>query len=144
MLQRSEPESGSDVDVDIAPPRDICVLTVDDQESFLGAARQLVAASPGFCIVGEATCGEEAIKAAAALAPQLVLMDIHMPGIGGVAAAKAVIANDPDLVVVLTSIDDEPWYEEMAAAVGAVAFVRKQDLRPRLLRQLWDGSRPVA
>jgi DNA-binding NarL/FixJ family response regulator len=65
---------------------DVTILAVDDHEAFRDVLRDLIAAAPGFLLVGEARSGEEAIGAVDVLLPKLVLMDVTMPGIGGVAA----------------------------------------------------------
>ena len=63
------------------------VLTVDDQAVFRGIAREVIDATPGFEAVGEAASGEEALAAVARLDPQLVLLDVRMPGLDGVDVA---------------------------------------------------------
>jgi len=70
------------------------VLIVDDQIPFRRAARMVMAATPGFEVVGEAVTGEEAIEQFEALDPGLVLMDINLPGISGVDALK-ILREDP-------------------------------------------------
>ena len=73
------------------------VLIVDDQMPFRMAARTVVGVTPGFEVVGEAKSGEEAVEQVDALAPQLVLMDINMPGMGGIAAARQITAEHPEV-----------------------------------------------
>jgi two-component system, NarL family, invasion response regulator UvrY len=124
-----------------APPRDarivtaVSVLTVDDQAVFRSVARELVAATPGFAQVGEAASGAEALSAVATLHPQLVLLDVRMPGMDGVETARRIRSVYPDAVVVLVSADDAD--EETAHACGAATWVRKQELGPSRLRRLW-------
>ncbi len=62
---------------------EVAVLVVDDQAQFRAVLREVIARARGFALVGEACSGEEATEAAAVLLPQLVLMDVMMPGIGG-------------------------------------------------------------
>ena len=62
------------------------VLIVDDQAAFRRAARSVVELTPGFLVVGESETGEGSIDAARAMQPDLVLMDVHLPGIDGPAA----------------------------------------------------------
>src|ERR1044072_1546392 len=81
------------------------VLAVDDQPIFLRTLRQLVAAAPGFELAGEATSGEEALERAAALHPYLVLLDVRMPGMDGVATARRLLAGELASTVVLISLE---------------------------------------
>ena len=120
-------------------PRDaVPVLAVDDHQAFRELLRDLIAATPGFRLVGEASSGEEAIGAVPQLSPQLVLMDVAMPGIGGVAAARRLLDRHHDLVILLVSVDD-PRFDPGVIALGdAVACVRKQDLRPQTLTHFWE------
>jgi len=120
---------------------DVKVLIVDDQERFRRVLRELIARAHGFAVVGEASSGEEATRAAQALAPELVLMDVVMPGMGGIAAARSILKNHPTPLVVLISVDDPSLHPEADSLGGAVACVRKQDLRPPRLRELWETRR---
>lgn len=113
------------------------VLTVDDQALFRGIAREVIDATPGFEVAGEATCGEEALTAVEDLAPQLVLVDVRMPGMDGVDVARHLAANHPETVVVLISIEESVDVPSAAQLTGKVPFVRKRDFGPALLRGLW-------
>ena len=84
------------------------VMTVDDQEVFRSAARAVVDATPGFESAGEPCSGEEALGLVDAAKPELVLVDVRMPGLGGLETARELSARHPDLVVVLVSLDDPP------------------------------------
>lgn len=117
--------------------RDVTIFAVDDNEAFRDVLRDLIAAS-GFLLVGEACSGEEATRAVDMLSPQLVLMDVTMPGIGGIAAARQIVGRHPEVVVVLISVDDLSLHPDIVALGNAVAFARKRDLRPQKLRQLWE------
>ena len=86
----------------------ITVLAVDDRAVFLRAARELIAATPGFEQVGEAASGAEALALAADLRPDLALVDVRMPGMDGIETARRLHASDPDMVVVLISLDEVP------------------------------------
>jgi DNA-binding NarL/FixJ family response regulator len=113
------------------------VLVVDDQAPFRAAARNVVRVTPGFELVGEAETGEEGVAMASALHPDLVLMDINMPGINGVEATRQVVDAFPDIVVFLCStysLDDLP---PDAVGSGAVAYVNKEAMGPAVLRRLW-------
>jgi DNA-binding NarL/FixJ family response regulator len=114
------------------------ILAVDDHRSFREALRDLIAAMPGFVLVGQACSGEEAVGAVERLSPQLVLMDVVMPGMGGIAAARAILDRYPGVVIVLISVDDPALYPGANDLGAAVACARKQDLRPNQLRELWE------
>lgn len=119
-------------------PRDIRVLTVDDQAAFRRAARDVIAATSGFQSVGEAQSGEEAVEAVERLRPELVLLDVRMPGIGGIEASRRITANYPGIVVVLISIEDPAELEHAARTSGAATLARKQQFCPSLLRRIWE------
>jgi DNA-binding NarL/FixJ family response regulator len=123
---------------------EVRTLVVDDQEPFRDALRRLITAVPGFTLVGEASSGEEAIAAVESLSPELVLMDVRMPGMGGVEAARSLARWHPDVVVVLISVHgQEELPPELVAGRDAAAFVHKQNLRPRVLHELWQKNHRV-
>jgi DNA-binding NarL/FixJ family response regulator len=133
------------------PPTDhpgaaaVTVLAVDDQPIFLRAAQQLVADTPGFEHVGEATSGPAALELAAAVHPDLVLLDVRMPGMDGIETARRLAALDSHTVVVLVSLEETPDLPASLATVGAALHVRKQDLSTSTLQKVWaahGGSRP--
>jgi DNA-binding NarL/FixJ family response regulator len=113
------------------------VLIVDDQAPFASAARAVVDAMPGFEVVGEAVSGEEAVELAAALTPDLVLMDVAMEGIGGIEAARRIAVRDPRTRTVLVS---SYGVQELGPALhecGAIGFVAKVDFGSRALAEIW-------
>jgi two-component system, NarL family, invasion response regulator UvrY len=117
---------------------DVTILAVDDNQGFRDVLREVIAAAPGFLLVGEARSGEEAIKAVRLLSPLLVLMDLMMPGIGGTAAARHIVRRHPDVAVVLISVDDPSLDPEVVALGNAVTCALKRDLRPQKLCELWE------
>lgn len=120
--------------------REIDVLIVDDQEAFRAAARTVVAATRGFTVAAEAATGEQAIELTQSVHPAIVLMDINLPGIDGLQATSQIVADQPQVNVLLMStylIEDLP---ADARTCGARAYVHKEDLSPRLLREFADGS----
>ena len=113
------------------------MLIVDDQPSFLAVARRLIESTPGFEYVGEARSGERAITLASTLRPDLVLMDVRMPGLGGLAAARSIVMARTASAVVLVSANPQDVPSAAAEECGAVAVVSKQHLRPTSLTALW-------
>ncbi|MBA3653093.1 MAG: response regulator transcription factor [Actinobacteria bacterium] len=112
------------------------VLVVDDQTPFRRAASAVCSMTAGFEVVAEAESGEEAVERAAATAPDVVLMDINLPGINGIEACRQILANQTAVVVLLStySRDDLP---SDAADSGALAYVHKEELSPNVLEDLW-------
>jgi two-component system, NarL family, invasion response regulator UvrY len=119
----------------VSVAREVRVLVVDDHDAFRETMRDVVEASPGFVLAGEADSGEKALDAAGAVAPQLVIMDKRMPGMGGAEAARRLIGRHPEIVVLLVSVEEPS--EQVIRSAGAAAFARKQDLTPRLLKRVW-------
>ena len=123
----------------------IGVMTVDDQHAFRQAAREVIEATEGFEHLGEAGSGEEALALVGELDPDLILVDVRMPGINGFETARRLSSGHPAATVVLISTDN---FEGLLGdkVLGAAAFVRKQDFGSALLQQLWidHGERPLA
>src|SRR3954447_13671100 len=84
------------------------VLVVDDQLVFREAAPEVIEATTNFELLGEAASGEQAIAAAAELYPDLVPVDVRMPGMGGIATATPICRDHPTSVVVLITSDEPP------------------------------------
>ena len=104
----------------------IRLLLVDDHEIVRAGLRMLFSAEPEVEIVGEASSGEEAVDAAGKLQPEVVLMDVAMPGIGGVEATRRIKAAHPQMAVLaLTMHEDEEYFFEMLGA-GASGYVPKR------------------
>jgi two-component system invasion response regulator UvrY len=121
-----------------AKPSSVTVLTVDDHAVFRRAARALIAATPGFEEVAQAASGPEALELAAALMPDLVLLDVRMERMDGIETAQRLLAAGPETVVVLISMNEVPEIAH-AVASGVAAHLRKQDLSTRALRAVWDA-----
>jgi DNA-binding NarL/FixJ family response regulator len=118
------------------PAELVWVLAVDDQRPFREAARRVVDATAGFAWAGEAGSGAEAVNLVRERAPDIVIMDIRMPDMDGIEAARQVAAERPDVTVLLVSA--EPLASPAADLLrsGAAAFSRKQNFGPALLRLL--------
>ena len=123
-----------------AGTRPVDVLIVDDQAPFRSAARVLVSLLRGWEVVAEAETGEDAVRLAAELRPDVVLMDINLPGRNGIESTRDLLAVHPGAAVVLTSTYAAADLPAGADGCGAVGYVRKEELTPRLLRELVSGG----
>lgn len=122
----------------------IRVLIVDDLEPFRDAAREVIAASDGFEAVGEAETGEDAVLAADRLEPDLVLMDVNLPGIDGMEATRRILAKRRRTVVVLVSTFSQAEFAPMAAQCGAAEYIPKSGFDPDRLTQAWMEASAAA
>jgi two-component system invasion response regulator UvrY len=122
--------------------QDVGVMTVDDQAAFRSAARAVVNATRGFRTLAEAGSAIEALAAVERVAPQLVLMDVRMPGADGVEATRRLLARRPQTVVILVSAAASEQLPADCGTCGAAAVLPKQDLRPAKLAELWRRYRP--
>jgi len=120
------------------------VLAVDDQECFRRVVSDVVQGTPGFELVGETDTGEAAVSLVPVLRPQLVLMDVCMPGIGGVEAARRIAEVARERVAVVLMSADPRLLLQSTMAPGAVDFLRKERLSPAALRALWDRAKTGA
>jgi two-component system, NarL family, invasion response regulator UvrY len=119
----------------------VSVLIVDDQHPFRDVARTVISMTDGFTVTGEAASGEEAVDMAAAGHPDLVLMDINLPGINGIEATRRIKAANPGIVVILLSTYSESDLPADALASGAIEYVHKEDFGPSLVQEIWARSR---
>jgi DNA-binding NarL/FixJ family response regulator len=117
------------------------VLAVDDNSAFRTLLRTLVDATDGMEAVGEAGCGESALEVVEELEPDVVLMDIEMPGLDGLSASKAIKERFPSTVVVLVSATHPEELRPDAMTCSADEIVWKPHLRPQLLREIWERHR---
>ena len=116
------------------------VLICDDQEAFRAAASEVVNATDGFEVVGETETGEDSVVAAGRLRPNLVLMDIHLPGIDGLEASRRIKAERAEVVVLLLSTYDREDFATRIAASGASAFIAKAAFGSDSLSDAWLKS----
>jgi DNA-binding NarL/FixJ family response regulator len=110
------------------------VLIVDDQPLIRSALRALLDGSPDIAVIGDASNGAEALRAVAASEPDVVLMDIRMPTMDGIAATDAIRRDHPDTEVVILTTFDEDGYALDAVRAGAAGFLLKDGDADDLMR----------
>jgi DNA-binding NarL/FixJ family response regulator len=115
------------------------VLVVDDYAAFRETVRQVFAPDSQFVIVGEAASGHEAVITAAQTEPNLVLMDMRLPDMTGLAAAATIKDRQPQVIILILSSDWSPAYERRARAIGITARLAKQNFSLAELRRVIDG-----
>jgi DNA-binding NarL/FixJ family response regulator len=113
------------------------VFVVDDSDVFLDAVREVLEACPDFELVGQAHTGEAAIAALSRMAPDLVLVDVQLPGIDGPETARQIESLSTSAFVILCSVGEDP-------RCGA-SFLPKARISPSTLRAAWQHrTRAVA
>ena len=116
------------------------VLVVDDQAPFRQAMSAVVGATEGFAVVGEVASGEDSVAACAELRPDLVLMDVNLPGIDGVEATRRVRALPSPPVVLLLSTYDADAGVAFVSESGAAGYVTKGEFGPEWLSAAWTAA----
>jgi DNA-binding NarL/FixJ family response regulator len=138
MTYKSHDEHGQAGGGESGPVR---VIIVDDQKPFRMAARDVVEVTGGFEVVGEAESGEESIELAESLRPDLVLMDLNLPGIDGLEATRRIHASGPKHIVVLMVSTYEPEeFAPRAEEAGAAAYISKSEFGPDQLEEAWAAA----
>ena len=127
-----------------ATVRKLRVLLVDDQPPFRMAARSLLEADDTYVVVGEASDGQDAVALARTLRPELILMDVRLPGMNGIEATRRILMGDPATIVVLLSTHQVADLPPDLLQCGAAGFLRKEALNPTALELLVNGARPPA
>ena len=114
----------------------IRILIADDHAVFRDGLRGLLASVPGTEVVGEAATGDEAVAQAAALQPDVVLMDVQMPGLNGIEATRRIVATTPDMAILMLTMfeDDDAVFAAMRA--GARGYVLKGGRQAEILRAI--------
>ncbi|MCA1798915.1 MAG: response regulator [Xanthomonadaceae bacterium] len=118
----------------------IKVLLVDDHRLIRASLRQVLDSAPGIIVVGEAATGEDALAAVATLTPDVVLMDVQMPGMGGLEATRKLRAAAPAARVIVLSVHADDPYPSKLLEAGAAGYLTK-DCEPA---EMVDAVRRVA
>lgn len=106
----------------------ITVLLVDDHALVRRGFRRLLEDDPGITVVGEASSGDEGIVLAQSLRPRVIVMDAAMPGTSGLAATRAIMANQPDAAILMLSMHSEATLVRQAMDAGARGYILKSAL----------------
>ena len=101
------------------------ILVVDDFEQWRLVVRSILGGVPGFRVVGEASDGAEAVKEAARLLPDVVLLDVGMPHLNGIEAAKRIRQASPESKIIFLTQDSDSEVRSAALAAGAIAYLLK-------------------
>ena len=117
---------------------DVRVLVVDDQVAYRRALATVVTETDGFVVVAETASAEESLAVAGEVLPDLVLMDVNLPGISGIDAARRLTAGSDGPVVVLLSTYDEDEFD--LEGCGASAYVAKAAFGPDRLTEVWAAA----
>jgi DNA-binding NarL/FixJ family response regulator len=125
----------------------INVLVVDDHDLVRTGIRRMLADVTGITVVGEADCGEEALLRVRELRPDVVLMDVKMPGIGGMEATRKIIRSHPSVkVIAVTACDEEPFPSRLLQA-GVAGYLTKGAALEEMIkaiRQVFAGHRYIS
>lgn len=125
----------------------ITVLIVDDHDLVRTGIRKMLSEVTGIKVVGEASTGEDAVKLVRQYNPQVVLMDVKMPGIGGFEATRKLLRMDPDLkVLVLTTVNND-LYPARLLQIGAAGYITKgssMDEMVQAIRSVSTGQRYIS
>jgi|SRR5690554_508454 len=101
------------------------ILVVDDHDLVRMGIVRMLDDVPGYRVVGEAKSGEQAITMARQLKPNVVLMDVKMPGIGGLEATRKMLASNPSIKIIAVTACDDTLYPARLLQAGAVGYVTK-------------------
>jgi DNA-binding NarL/FixJ family response regulator len=119
----------------------IKLVLVDDEPHIRRGLRMRLGLEPDLAVIGEANNGAEAIDLVQALRPDVVLMDIHMSGMDGIAATATLRAAVPGVVIVILSLHDDADIRAKAQTAGATAFVAKHEAIKSLIPTIRSAAR---
>ena len=123
------------------------VMVVDDHELFRSGLRRLLGAEEGLEVVGDARRGDEAVSKAAELRPDVIVMDVHMPGMTGIEATREILAVAPDTGIVMLTISDNDHEVLDAVLAGAAGYVLKRATLAEItsaIRAVGSGESTIA
>lgn len=118
------------------PKEPLRVLIADDHPLFRSGMRSLLGADLENKVIGEATTGEEAVALASSLQPDIILMDLHMPGIGGIEATRRVLHSNPHIRILIVTMYEDDHSVFTAMRAGARGYLLKGASPDEVLRAI--------
>lgn len=115
------------------------VLLADDNLLFRDGLRAMLLSTPDIEVVGEAADGEEAVTFAARLMPDVILMDLNMPKLNGIEAARSILYNNPHVNILVISMFEDSDSVSAALAAGARGYLLKGTLRAETVQAIRDA-----
>lgn len=125
----------------------ISVLLTDDHELVRTGIRRLLEDSKQVNIVGEAECGEDSLQLAQSLKPDVILMDVNMPGIGGVEACRRILQRNPKQKIIVLTVHNEQTFPKRLLEIGAKGYLTKEcglDEMIKAIKQVNSGGSYIA
>ena len=125
----------------------ISVLLTDDHELVRTGIRRLLEDSKQVEIVGEADCGEDSLQLAQSLKPDVILMDVNMPGIGGVEACRRILQRSPKQKIIVLTVHNEHTFPKRLLEIGAKGYLTKDcgvDEMIKAIKQVNSGGSYIA
>jgi two-component system invasion response regulator UvrY len=104
----------------------ISILLTDDHELVRTGIRRLLEDTKQVQIVGEAECGEDSLQMAQSLKPDVILMDVNMPGIGGVEACRRILQRNPKQKIIVLTVHNEQTFPKRLLEIGAKGYLTKE------------------
>jgi len=112
------------------------ILIADDHPLFRKGMRALLTATPGTEVIGEATTGQEAIELAATLQPEVILMDLQMPGVNGIEATRQILHTSPHIRILVVTLFEDDASIFTALRAGARGYILKDAKEEEMLRAI--------
>ncbi|NIP31602.1 MAG: UvrY/SirA/GacA family response regulator transcription factor [Candidatus Dadabacteria bacterium] len=124
----------------------INVVIIDDHDLIRAGIRYMLSDVPGIKVVGEANNGEDGLKLVRELSPEIVLMDIRMPGVGGLEATRKILQYSPDTKVLIITVCSDDMHPTRLLQIGAAGYLTKDasvDEMIQAIRTIHAGQRYV-
>jgi len=118
----------------------VTILLVDDHDLVRAGFQRLLEDSEQFTVIAEAGSGEQAVQEYMKLKPQVVVMDISMPGIGGIGAIERIIARDPEARILVLSVHEDSVFTTRALQAGAKGFIPKRSAPEEMIKAVEQVS----